>query len=500
MVKRLLIIVFLIASFVRVSAQIDNTMYFMDRLPQSSYINPAQTPKCKFYIGGVIVPIFGQLPPPITFAANLPIDYNDVIFHGSGEYSDSLITPLHPNANIDDFLKKLRKVNYVTTDFQLSLLNFGFKSGEKSFFTFDLSERMFAGAGLPKSLFEFAAKGNDAVRLADFTGLGVNVTYYHQLALGLQHQFSKSLSMGLRAKFLIGVANVRNAETTLKLTTAEKTNYINVEAEYIVNTNVPLEVTLDDEGYVSDISFNNVFEDKSNITKYALLTGNYGAALDFGFSKDINSFFTAFFSVEDLGVINWKKNASKFAIYDEDSMKFEGVKISDLRVDDFADMIDPDSIVSNFTEIRYDEQSYVTTLPTKLYAGLRYHASKRMSLGVLGKLEFLPYKVRPSMMLTANFKPFKFTAATLSYSCMNGNFNNIGVGFTLHPGISQWYFVSDNLIGAALFPTNSREISFRMGCNLVFGCVQKGTRDSRSNNATLMNKKKHKNKGYVPKK
>ena len=204
--------------------------------------------------------------------------------------------------------------------------------------------------------------------------------------------------MGLRAKFLIGVANVRNAETTLKLTTAEKTNYINVEAEYIVNTNVPLEVTLDDEGYVSDIAFNNVFEDKSNITKYALLTGNYGAALDFGFSKDINSFFTAYFSVEDLGVINWKKNASKFGLYDKDSMKFEGVKISDLRVDDFADMIDPDSIVANFTEIRYDEQSYVTTLPTKLYAGLRYYASKRMSLGVLGKLEFLPYKVRPSMM------------------------------------------------------------------------------------------------------
>ena len=87
MVKRLLIIVFFVASVVRLSAQIDNTMYFMDRLPQSSYINPAQAPNCKFYIGGVIVPVFGQLPPPITFAANLPIDYNDVIFHGSVDYA-----------------------------------------------------------------------------------------------------------------------------------------------------------------------------------------------------------------------------------------------------------------------------------------------------------------------------------------------------------------------------------------------------------------------------
>ena len=498
MAKRLIYILCFVFMFVRVSAQIDNTMYFMDRLPQSSYINPAQTPECKFYIGGLLVPIFGQLPPPITFAVNLPVDYNDVIFHGSGEYADSLITPLHPNADFDDFLKKLRKVNYLTTDLQLSLLNFGFKTGDKGFFTFDLSERMFVDAGLPRSLFEFAAKGNDAVRMADFTGFGLNAMYYHQLAFGLQHKFSKTLSMGLRAKLLVGVASVRNSETKLVLSTAEKTNYINVEAEYIVNTNVPLNVTLDDEGFVSEMEFNNVFEDKSNITKYTLLTGNYGAAMDFGFSKDINSFITAYFSVEDFGFINWKTNASKFALYDEDSMRFEGLKFSDLKLDGFDD-INLDSIVENFKEIHYEEQSYVTKLPTKLYAGVRYHASKRMALGVLGKLEFMPYKVRPSLMLTANFKPFKFTAATLSYSCMNGNFNNIGLGFTVHPGITQWYSVSDNIIGAALFSANSREVNVRIGCNLMFGCVKKkGTRDNQTNNATLLNKKKHKNKGVVP--
>lgn len=501
MAKRLIYILFSLFLFVHVSAQIDNTMYFMDRLPQSTYINPAQTPECKFYMGGVLIPIFGQLPPPITFAVNLPVDYNDVIFHGSGEYADSLITPLHPNASFDDFLDKLRKVNYVTTDLQLSLLNFGFKTGKNSFFTFDMSERMFVDAGLPRSLFEFAAKGNDAVRMADFTGFGLNAMYYHQLAFGLQHKFSKTLSMGLRAKLLVGVANVRNAETKLVLTTAEKTNYINVEAEYIVNTNIPLDVTLDDEGFVSEMSFNNVFEDKSNIAKYALLTGNYGAALDFGLSKEINSYVTAFFSVEDFGLINWKTNASKFALYDEDSMRFEGVKISDLRLDGFGDVINPDSIVANFKEIRYEEQSYVTKLPTKLYAGVRYHASKRMSLGALGKIEFLPYKVRPSLMLTANFRPFKFTAVTLSYSCMNGNFNNLGLGFTLHPGITQWYFVSDNILGAALFPANSREVNVRIGCNLMFGCVQKkGTRDKRTNNASLLDRKKHQNKGVVPQK
>lgn len=497
--KRIIVIVCLLISVCRLSAQIDNTMYFMERVPQSTYINPAQVPDCKFYIGGLLVPIFGQLPPPITLAINTPFDYNDVIFHGEGEYADSLITPLHPNANVDDFLNKLRKVNYVTTDFQLDLLNFGFKVGQKSFFTFDLSERMFVDFGLPKSLFDFAAKGNDVVREADFTGLGVNSMYYHQLALGIQHKASKSLSLGLRAKFLVGVASIRNAESTVKLSTAEKTNYINVESEYIINTNIPLNVTLDEEGYVSDIEFNNVFEDKSNIKNYTLMTGNYGAAVDFGFSKDINSFLTAFVNVEDLGVIQWTQNASKLAIYDEDSMRFEGLNLSNLQLNNIEDMIDLDSLVANFKEIRYDERKYKTNLPTKLYAGVRYRASKRMTIGALGKFDFLPNKVRPSLTLTANFKPFKFTAATLSYTCINGNYNNLGIGFTVHPGICQWYFVSDNLIGAALFPANSREINIRMGCNLVFGCVQKnGTRDSRKSDNPLMKKKKHKGKGVVP--
>lgn len=56
------IIAFLVITFCA-SAQIDNTMYFMDRLPQSSYINPAQTPNCKFHIGGLIIPVLGQLLP-----------------------------------------------------------------------------------------------------------------------------------------------------------------------------------------------------------------------------------------------------------------------------------------------------------------------------------------------------------------------------------------------------------------------------------------------------
>ncbi len=502
MKKKLLTILLSLLLFDATFAQIDNTMYLMERVPQSSFINPSQFPNCKFYIGGLIIPLFGQLPPSMTVAVNLPVDYSDVIFHGEGAYKDSLITPLHPTANIDDFLKKLRKVNYTSLDLQMDLLNFGFKLGKKSFLSFDLSERMISDVGMPKSLFEFAAKGNDAVRNADFTGLGVNVTYFHQLSLGFASQVTKTFAAGFRAKLLVGVANLATTSSKIELNTQERTNYINIKSEYTINTNLPLEVTLNDDGYVDEMNFTDFSEESVGtiVKDYALMTGNYGAAFDFGFTKDITSSLAAFASVEDLGMIRWKTNASQFALYDEDSMRFEGVNIYNLQFNDFAETIDLDSIVANFKEINYKEGAYTTKLPTKIYAGVRYRATKRLSLGLLGKFEILPNKVRSSATVTANFKPFKFTAATLSYSFINGNYNNIGVGFTVHPGPFQWYFVSDNLIGALLFPAGARSVSMRMGCNIVLGCVQKnGSRDDKSNRgASLLDDKKNKNKGVVP--
>lgn len=493
MKKHLFVYIFSCLLALQVSAQYDNTMYFMDRLPQSSRINPAQTPDCKFYMGGLLTPLFGQLPPSLMLAVNIPIDYNDVIFHGTGEYSDSLITPLHPNANIDDFLKKLRKVNYLSTDLQLDLLNIGFRAGEKNFFTFDVSEKFFFNFGLPGDLFALAAKGNDAVRNADFTGLGVNTTYYHQIALGYKRQFTKSFAAGLRAKMLIGVANVSMGSSKITLKTSDRTNDIHLYTEYEVNTNLPLEVTLDENGYVSDIAFQEFSKDSiaDIIKNYGFMTGSYGFATDFGFSWDVTKALTCYFSAEDIGFINWMKDGSQFAIYDEDSLSFEGMKIHDLEVQNFS--FDMDSIVDNFKEIQYKEQQFKTWMPAKLYFGARYKVANRISLGALARADIFPHKIRPGLTLSANFKPFKFTAATISYSIVNNKYNNLGLGFTVHPGPVQWYFVSDNILGAALFPADTRSVSIRMGCNFVLGVAKKDNK-RKDRSAPLM--KRSNSRGY----
>lgn len=470
------IIVFVFLAFPAMS-QIDNTMYFMDRLPQANYINPSAYPECKFFMGGLLIPLVGQLPPPITFAVNTPFDWNDFVFKGRWEYKDSLIHPLHPNANLNDFLKKIHTYNHISTDFQVSLLYFGFKQ-DNNFWSLDISERMYLHAGIPGNLIKFPILGNGELRDADFTGLYVNMNYYHQIALGFKRQVTRYFSVGGKLKYLAGVANVYTSESTIALKTSKQVNHLSTSSNYIIHANAPIEVKLKEDGFVEEINFVefNQNDIKSEIQKNVFFTGNRGVAVDLGFSKDWNSELSYYFNIEDFGFINWKSNTHKFSIVGDESneggFKYKGVEITDFK--NLGEQLAPDldSILTKF-DFEYTTDSYRAPLPYKIYGGARYKFSPKLYVGAVGRFEKMSFGFRPSAAVSLNYRPGKFGAFTLSYSYINHNFNNIGIGSTLRIGPVQWYFISDNLIGTVVLPHQSRSMSMRMGCNLVFGYKDK---------------------------
>lgn len=464
-----LVITILISSFlitINSFAQIDNTMYFMDRLPQANLINPSTYPECKFYFSGLVVPIFGQLPPPITIALNTPLDYNDFIFHGRFGSKDSLITPLHPDANLDDFLKKLKDVNYFTTDFQLTLASFGFKQ-EKNFWSFDASERMFINLGIPGNLIKLPILGNGTLRDADLTGLHLNMFYYHQLSFGYKRQITKYFNVGGHIKFLTGVANIYSSQNSINLITAQNSTSITTKSNYTIHTNAPINVFTNDQGIVDSITFKEFSDDiKTEIKKNAIFTHNRGIAIDAGFSKDWNSELTYYFNIEDLGFINWNTNVNTLSVTQDDGFAFQGLHIVGLGADN-RELPTLDTILKTF-EFSHNTNSYRTPLPYKLYGGVRYKFTQKIYGGLVGRFEKLSYGFRPSVSASVNFRPFKYGLLTFSYSYINRNLNNMGIGFTSRIGPIQWFFVSDNIIGTAIFPDNSRSISMRMGCNFIF--------------------------------
>ena len=472
--KLLIVIALFVLSYSNpIIAQIDNTMFFMDRLPQANYLNTSTVPECKFFMGGLLVPILGELPPPITIAVNTPFDWNDFVFHGRWEYADSLISPLHPNADLSDFLKKLKKENYFTTDLQISYLYFGFKQ-DKNFWTFDASNRTNFQFGLPGNVLKFFILGNGELRDADFTGLHMNFMNYNQIAIGYKRQVTRYFSVGIRAKYLSGVANYYTSSSNITFRTADQTNWITSSSNYVVHTNAISDVTLNDKGFVEEINFINFDKNnmKEEIKKNVFFTGNRGIAIDAGLSKDWNSEGTFFINIEDLGFINWKEHPNTFSLVGDESnnggFEYKGIELNNFDFKNIDILPNMDTLINKF-DFEYSNKSYKTPLPFKIYGGIRYKITPKFYAGLLGRYEKLTFGSRPSATVTANYRPGKFGLLTLSYSYINRNFNNIGLGTTLRLGPIQWYFVSDNIIGTVLFPDKSRSCSIRMGCNFILG-------------------------------
>lgn len=471
--KRTVYILVLLSVCFSGMAQINNTMYYMDRLPQANYINTGQVPEYKFFVGGLLVPVFGQLPPSMAIAFNTPLQWNDVFFKGRWDYKDSLITPLHPNADLNDFFKKIKKVNYISFDLHLPLLYFGFKQGENNFWTFDLSEKTFLHFGIPGDLFHFVIEGNGQARSADFSGLHMNFFHYHQLSLGYNRKINRYFSVGAKVKYLTGVANFYTSSSSIVLHTRPETNYISTTSNYVIHTNMPLEVALSENGFIDSLDFINLdaLSPSDILKEYVLFTGNNGFAFDFGFSREWNSEITYFASIEDFGFIRWKKHPNTFSLIGDESndggFVFRGIEMNNLR---FSELDFPtiDTIIDQF-KFEYSQDPYMTWLPWKIYGGVQYKLTSKIYAGAVGRFEKLPYRLRSSYTFSLNYRPGKISHFTMSYSYINGNFNNLGFGYAFNLGPFQWYTITDNLIGVGLFPHTSRSASVRMGCNIVVG-------------------------------
>lgn len=452
-------------------AQVDNTMYFMDRLPQANYINPAIYPEVNFFIGGAILPLVGQLPPPLMFAVNTPLAWGDVIFKGRWEYKDSLIHPLHPNADLKRFLKKIHSVNYVSSEVELNLLYFGFRQ-KKNFWSFDVSEHVNAQIGIPGELIKFPILGNAEVRHADFEGLSTNVFAYHQVAIGFKRQLTRYSHLGLKFKYLGGIANVYAEKSKITLETSPQYNHLHLSADYILRASLPVDFQLSSDGFIDDVNIVGADDDGnidpvSFVMQNLLFSKNRGVAFDAGFSSEWNSELSYFVNFVDVGFIRWKNNAHTFSFVDNDVYTFKGVEITSIKNAMDSINFNMDSILNNLTY--QSDNAYTTPLPYKIYVGANYKFTDKLNMGVVGRLEKMSLGYRPSATASLNYRPGKFGLLSLSYSIANYSPYNIGFGSTLRLGPVQWYFVSDNIIGTALFPHKSRSLSARIGCNLVFG-------------------------------
>ena len=464
--------VFLALLFAQASmAQDSQTLYYMNRVPQSTMMNPAMQPTCNFFLG---LPVVSSIQ---VGAGNNRLSLTDVIM--KHPTNDSLITFMHPDAvfDKDEFLGKLDANNFFYEDLRTDLLSFGFRTGTW-YFSFNLSEKFFSAINYPKDLMTFALKGNSTFinQNANFNYLGVNSSFYREYGLGISKKIGNNLSVGGRVKVLFGHANVSSDFSQNKLSMYSSRDSIYLNADATINTSSPMIPTYDDNGDFNGFEVPSYIEnsDQDSLIDLALAHNNMGFGIDLGVYYQPFEKLSVSLSVIDLGYIKWDA-ADVTTLALKGSYAFKGVDVSneigesESETDPFEEVLD--SLENSFT-IENTAGSYNTALGTKVYIGASYMVSKKFDLSFLSRSYIYNSELNQAFTLSANVRPINGLSASLSYSIMNGSYNNIGFGLVLGGAPLQIYVITDNA-SAALWGHKTTSFNFRFGLNFALGCRQR---------------------------
>ncbi|MFC2098488.1 DUF5723 family protein [Bacteroidota bacterium] len=449
----------------------NNTLYFMHHVPQAIHTNPALFYHCKTYIE---IPVLSSISQSY---ANTGFGYHDAIHYGSGSNADSLLIDMN---NLE---KKLKKRNYIREDVSVNLMGAGFLLLEDYYVHFNVSLIAETRVGFPGDLVALKDGNwdlaNGVPRDLNLSGLGVKATNYLQIAAGASTEIMSGLYVGATLKYLKGAANVSSPRTNLTLETGGDPIQIRANTDYRIRSSFPMQVSIDQQGYVSSIDLSNSF---SNIVDDYILNKNHGVAIDLGAIYEYDEKLTLAASIIDLGAIRWASNTQQFdanASIDYVGFDLRAYAASGASTDFLESLID--SIAETFQFSSTSNKPYWSTLSPELYIGASYRIYPKVLVSALTRTEFYDKRPHFALTLAGMYSPLPFLHGTLSYSMMNNKYNHLGVGISMGGKGAQFYFVTDNIptrwvkdtSSGALWPYNARTLNFRLGVNLVFGCEDK---------------------------
>ncbi len=468
-IKTLIILAILLGTY-SAQAQQDLTLYYMDYVPQKQYLNPAFKPNASVNIG-------------------LPVVSSVYFNHINTVFTPKNLFETNGNTTtlaIDNFKTKIRNNNYVGVNLKVDLLSFGFKV-KKNYFSFNVTENVFARANFSRGFLELPLYGNADFDhhggVIDMKNTGVNFTHYREFGLGWQREISDKLSLGAKAKFLAGKSNVWTRRNTFKLETNPDDYNWNVSGEFDVRTS----------GLDSNSAINNNDE-----TGYLFNNKNKGFAIDLGGTYQLTEKINLNASIIDLGFIRWKSDNFNASTNDA-NFQFTGLDLTEFIY--APDSVSSDSIDAAVERLRtaaenelgYSENNdaYTKMLMARIHLGGTYQLYDGKytggKAGILIQSEFYNRKLRPSLTLSYNQSVGRWLNASVSYSMVNRGYNNVGLGVSANLGPVQLYAAADNILATRLtsfndngstqfaYPTNSTTTHVHVGLNLTFGRERRDT-------------------------
>ena len=423
-----------------VMAQNVMSLYNMRHIPQVVYANPSFIPLGRV---NVSVPGLGS-----TYAQAGKSDFVTKDVATVDEFGTLRL-------DVDKFLNGLNDSNLLYAGTNVEALHVGF-SVNKNYFFVASNDRISGEFLFPKEMAVLISEVYEAKGINN--GLAINdtkVQYTHirEFSLGWARSINNNLNIGVRAKLLTGLANIRTNSSGIVIENPTVDN----DLAGVININMQ---TSGLENY-SDYSDQPL----RAVTGYS----NYGYALDFGFDYRLNSKMKVAASVIDLmGTVTWENNVKNYIA--------EDVRV-DFNTIDWADLIDPgsgdglqgiyDSIVENVDPSQTDLK-YKTYTPTKLFASYTYFLTPKIEATLIGQGVFTRSEFEPRIRVAIQGRIKRFLNYMVSYAVIDSQeeFNNLGVGLAINLGPVQFHALTDNIFDPLLY-NNSFNPSLRFGLNLT---------------------------------
>ena len=453
------ILVALLATFaLSANAQQVTTLYFLENAPMRHTINPAFQPVSNGYLN------FTPLGWMNLSLGNNSLTMNDVLFVDKNPNSSSYgktITPLHPNADRQLFLRQIRNMTLIGGDMYLGILNLGFRVKEKGYVTIGINERIEMGFSQPKSFFNFFLDGgmkdlSGGINTLSLTGLGAGATGYTEIGVGYSHILNEQWTIGGKLKLLLGQAYGGMTSKTLGIQASTE------QWRLQGNMNLDIAGPMDMDYLNSKLegkTVKEVYESFKNgewnrdsiINTHDVLNlikpSGYGAAIDFGFTwKPIENLQISA-AINDLGFIYWNRSTRYNCSLDSTAV-FDGVGTIDYNDPayrdehgDFSTEILMDSVMNRFlgllehVDLARTGSGFAKMVSARLNVGLDANFwDNRVGVGIVSATRLYNARLYEEVTFGLAFRPVHWFNIAATYSLMNnGKYSNIGAGLSFMP-------------------------------------------------------------------
>lgn len=369
---------------------------------------------------------------------------------------------------------QLDERNYLRNDLSLESIGVGLRGDRFSFGLYHRA-RLLGEVDYPRDLIEVIARGNAqfAGQTVEIAPLGV-ATSFHELGLGVSFAATDRVFVGLRVKYLSGIADFRTGPAgSLRLSTDERNFALSLEQDLEINT----AGTIDFNG-LEDIGVNY---DLNRIETDDLFSENNGVSFDLGVFVNLDRLRLQASALDIVGRIDWATEVSSFRL--TGTNEFTGLDVLQQVFTDSLSFNGALDSLRNAFEPTEISTPYRTNIRAAFLLGGEYDFTDRLTGGLLVLHYGRTLRRETAVAIMGRYKLWKQLSLGLNANYRGDSPFNLGGHLFGQLGPLQLMASTDDLFTVFNQRASSRA-SVRLGLGLSIGSRRRAPKSLRSRKRT----------------